>query len=73
MYFFEKQKHPNTYIQKFAKSSHLERLVTFPTFFSCPKEKMPIFVPAISGEIDLARESAFFALFLTSELAHSQM
>ena len=27
----------------------------------------PIFAPAISGEIDLARESAFFALFLSSE------
>ena len=27
----------------------------------------PIFAPAISGEIDLARESAFFALFLYSE------
>ena len=28
----------------------------------------PIFAPAISGEIDLARESAFFALFLNGEL-----
>ena len=27
----------------------------------------PIFAPAKSGEIDLARESAFFALFLDSE------
>lgn len=33
----------------------------------------PIFAPANSGEIDLARESAFFALFLVSELAHSQI
>jgi len=29
---------------------------------------MPIFAPAISGEIDLARESAFFALFLVVNL-----
>ena len=28
----------------------------------------PIFAIAKSGEIDLARESAFFALFLSSEL-----
>ena len=28
----------------------------------------PIFAPAKSGEIDLARESAFFALFLEGEL-----
>ena len=27
----------------------------------------PIFCPAISGEIDMARESAFFALFLVRE------
>ena len=27
----------------------------------------PIFAPAKSGEIDLARESAFFALFLDGE------
>jgi hypothetical protein len=33
----------------------------------------PIFAPANSGEIDLARESAFFALFLDCELAHSQL
>ena len=37
--------------------------------FPSPKEFFPIFVPAISGEIDLARESAFFALFLNGELA----
>jgi len=39
----------------------------FSTIFSCLKEKIPIFAPAISGEIDLARESTFFALFLSSE------
>ena len=34
---------------------------------SFAKEKIPIFALAKSGEIDLARESAFFALFLVSE------
>ena len=37
------------------------------------KQFFLIFAPAKSGEIDLARESAFFALFLDCELAHSQM
>jgi len=46
--------------------------------FSLPKRKFdslriveskdfPIFAPAIPGEIGVARESAFFALFLSSE------
>jgi hypothetical protein len=38
---------------------------------SCIFRKFPIFALANSGEIDLARESAFFALFLVGELAHS--
>ncbi len=33
----------------------------------------PIFAPAKTGEIVEARESAFFALFFSSELAQSQM
>ena len=37
--FFEKQKYPNTYIQKFTKSPHLERLVTFPIIFLAQKKK----------------------------------
>ena len=37
------------------------------------KQFFPIFAPAIPGEIGTARESAFFALFLDCELAHSQM
>ena len=43
------------------------------TFFkqqACISKKFPIFAFANSGEIDLARESAFFALLLTSELGH---
>ena len=40
-------------------------------FFSLhPKEIFPIFAPAIPGEIGTARESAFFALFLSSKLGH---
>jgi hypothetical protein len=38
-------------------------------FFPCPKEILPIFAPAIPGEIGMARESAFFALFLDDESA----
>jgi len=37
----------------------------------CAKEILPIFAPAKMGEIVSARESAFFALFLVGELAHS--
>jgi len=36
-------------------------------FSHCVKENFPIFAIANSGEIDLARESAFFALFLDSK------
>ena len=35
--------------------------------FSSTKENLCIFAPAIPGEIGTARESAFFALFLSSE------
>jgi len=41
----------------------------FSTIFLLQKINFPIFAPAKTGEIDLARESAFFALFLHSELA----
>jgi hypothetical protein len=40
------------------------------SFSPCPKEIFPIFAPAIPGEIGVARESAFFALFLSSKLGH---
>jgi len=36
-------------------------------YSSCIFRKFPIFALANSGEIDLARESAFFALFLDCE------
>ena len=36
-------------------------------FFLHPKEILSIFAPAIPGEIGMARESAFFALFLDGE------
>ena len=39
----------------------------------CLFQFFPIFALAKTGEIDLARESAFFALFLDCELAHSQL
>jgi len=38
-------------------------------FFSRAIHFFPIFAPAIPGEIGVARESAFFALFLNSESA----
>ena len=38
--------------------------------FSSTKENLCIFAPAIPGEIGTARESAFFALFLSSKLGH---
>ena len=34
------------------------------------KQFFPIFAPAISGKIGVARESTFFALFLSSKLGH---
>jgi len=40
----------------------------FSTIFLLQKINFPIFAPAKTGEIVLARESAFFALFLSSEL-----
>ena len=36
-------------------------------FSACTFQNFPIFAPAILGEIGVARESAFFALFLDGE------
>jgi len=42
-----------------------------PTILLCTNHFFLIFAPAIPREIGAARESAFFALFLSSELAKS--
>ena len=44
----------------------------FSTIFLLQKINFPIFAPANPRENGLARESAFFALCLKGELAHSQ-
>ena len=50
----------------FPSRKHFDEKIYFPP---CPIQIFPIFAPAKTGENGLARESAFFALFLDGESA----
>ncbi len=49
------------------------KIFQFVVILYLQKQFFPIFAPVIPGKIGAARESAFFALFFSSELAQSQM